>query len=51
MANIEELFGSSVFNDAVMQKRLPKDIYKALHKPSLMVRPLTRRWPTSWQMP
>ena len=29
MANIEELFGSSVFNDAVMQKRLPKDIYKA----------------------
>ena len=32
MANIEELFGSSVFNDAVMQKRLPKDIYKALHK-------------------
>lgn len=32
MPNMEELFGSSVFNDTVMQKRLPKDVYKALHK-------------------
>lgn len=51
MANIEELFGSSVFNDAVMQKRLPKDIYKALHKTITDGTPLTRRWPTSWQTP
>lgn len=32
MSHMEELFGSSVFNDTVMQQRLPKDVYKALHK-------------------
>ena len=32
MARISELFGSMVFNDAVMQERLPKDTYKALKK-------------------
>ncbi|MCL2223515.1 MAG: glutamine synthetase III [Defluviitaleaceae bacterium] len=32
MKNVPELFGSMVFNDAVMQARLPKDIYKALKK-------------------
>lgn len=32
MANIPELFGSNVFNDEVMQNRLPKDIYKSLKK-------------------
>ena len=32
MARIQELFGSMVFNDAVMQERLPKDTYKALKK-------------------
>ena len=32
MAKIQELFGSMVFNDAVMQERLPKDTYKALKK-------------------
>ncbi|MDO5144837.1 MAG: glutamine synthetase III [bacterium] len=32
MAKISELFGSMVFNDAVMQERLPKDTYKALKK-------------------
>ncbi len=32
MAKMEELFGSNVFNDAVMQKRLPKETYRALHK-------------------
>ena len=32
MAHMDELFGSSVFNDAVMQQRLPKDTYKALKK-------------------
>lgn len=30
MANIPEIFGSMVFNEAVMQERLPKDIYKLL---------------------
>jgi glutamine synthetase len=31
----EQIFGSNVFNDAEMKKRLPKGIYKAL--------------PTSWR--
>ena len=30
--HVPDLFGSMVFNDAVMQARLPKDIYKALKK-------------------
>ncbi len=30
--SIPELFGSSVFNDDVMQERLPKDVYKSLRK-------------------
>ena len=30
MASIPELFGSMVFNDTVMQARLPKDTYQAL---------------------
>jgi glutamine synthetase len=30
--NVPEVFGSMVFNDAVMQARLPKDIYKAMKK-------------------
>ncbi|MBP3323265.1 MAG: glutamine synthetase III [Clostridia bacterium] len=29
---IPELFGSLVFNDDIMQRRLPKDIYKSLRK-------------------
>ncbi len=32
MTNVPEMFGSKVFNDDVMKKRLPKDIYKALQK-------------------
>jgi len=32
MKNVPDLFGSMVFNDAVMQARLPKDTYKALKK-------------------
>ncbi len=32
MVNMENLFGSNVFNDAVMQQHLPKDIYRALRK-------------------
>ena len=29
---MKELFGSLVFNDAAMRQRLPKDVYKSLHK-------------------
>ena len=32
MSNPCELFGEKVFNDAVMQKRLPKETYKALKR-------------------
>ncbi len=32
MKDIPSLFGSNVFNDAVMQARLPKDVYRALKK-------------------
>jgi len=32
MKDITNLFGSMVFNDAVMQARLPKDIYKSIRK-------------------
>ncbi len=32
MKNIPEIYGSKVFNDAEMKKRLPKDVYKALKK-------------------
>ena len=40
MSRLEELFGIHVFNDAVMQKRLPRDTYKALHKTIEEGRPL-----------
>jgi glutamine synthetase len=30
--SVTELFGSNVFNDAVMRKRLPKDVYSSLKK-------------------
>ncbi len=30
--NVEDIFGENVFNDKVMQQRLPKKIYKELHK-------------------
>jgi len=32
MKDITSLFGSMVFNDAVMQARLPKDVYKSMRK-------------------
>ncbi len=32
MENLTELFGSKVFNDYAMKKRLPKETYKALQK-------------------
>ena len=30
--NVPELFGTAVFNDDVMQERLPKDVYQSLRK-------------------
>jgi len=30
--NISEIFGSMVFSDVVMKEKLPKDVYKSLHK-------------------
>ena len=32
MNNVPELYGSLVFSDKVMRTKLPKDVYKALHK-------------------
>ena len=32
MKDIPELFGSMVFNDQVMQERLPADTYQALRR-------------------
>ena len=29
---VPEMYGSYVFNDRVMRERLPKDVYKAVHK-------------------
>ncbi len=40
MSRMEEFFGIHVFNDAVMQKRLPRETYKALHKTIADGRPL-----------
>ena len=31
-STISEIYGSLVFNDRIMRERLPKDIYKAVHK-------------------
>ena len=30
MKNVPELFGSKVFNDKVMEARLPEDVYRSL---------------------
>ena len=32
MSNVPEMYGTLVFNDAVMRERLPKETYKALRK-------------------
>ncbi len=34
MNNLQELFGSMVFNDNVMRQRLPKETYRVLHRTS-----------------
>ncbi|MBQ9264208.1 MAG: glutamine synthetase III [Clostridia bacterium] len=38
--NPQEIFGSMVFNDAVMRQRLPKETYRALHKTMVEGTPL-----------
>ena len=38
--DVTEIFGSNVFNDDVMQNRLPKDTYKALKKTLVSGEPL-----------
>ncbi len=43
MSEISKTFGSLVFNDRVMQQRLPKDIYKALKRTVQMGKPLDTR--------
>ena len=30
--NVVDIFGENVFNDSVMQARLPKKVYKNLHE-------------------
>ena len=30
--SVSEIFGENVFNDSVMQERLPKKVYKKLHE-------------------
>ena len=32
LVNVAEIFGENVFNDTVMQERLPKKIYKNLKR-------------------
>ena len=40
-SDLSKVFGSNVFNDKVMQERLPKDNYKSLHKTIEQGAPLT----------
>ena len=49
--NVPQLFGSAVFNDDVMQERLPKDVYKSLERPSTKEKTWTWPWPTPWPTP
>ena len=32
IVSVPEIYGSLVFGDQVMKERLPKDVYKAVHK-------------------
>ena len=33
--NVAEIFGENVFNDAVMQERLPKKVYKEVKRSTI----------------
>ena len=35
--NVAEIYGEDVFSDNVMRSRLPKNVYKELHKATLLV--------------
>lgn len=43
--NVVDIFGENVFNDSVMQARLPKKVYKKLHEvmERKRIRPRDRR--------
>ena len=45
--SVPALFGSAVFNDDVMQERLPRDVYKSLRKTIDEGSP----WQTPWPLP
>ena len=52
--NVADIFGENVFNDAVMQERLPKKVYKKLHEVMDEGKELVRSpWPRrmSWPRP
>ena len=40
--NVTEIFGEDVFNDSVMQQRLPKKVYKELKQTILEGKELAR---------
>ena len=40
MSNVPEIFGSLVFNDTVMQERLPQETYRALRETRERGKPL-----------
>lgn len=42
--NVSEIFGEDVFDDEVMQQRLPKKVYKDLKQTILEGKELSRRW-------
>ena len=41
MSNVTEIFGSNVFNEAVMKERLPKEIYNSIRKTIDTMSPLS----------
>ena len=51
MKTISDVFGSLVFNDTVMQARLPKATYQALQETIQREAGWILRWPTSSPTP
>ena len=49
--DMHSLFGSKVFNDAVMLDRLPRDVYRALRKTMEKGTTWSLTLPTWWQAP
>lgn len=48
--NVADIFGENVFNDAVMQERLPKKTYKKLREVIEEGKELDLRQQTQWHM-